>query len=327
MTNTNLPHIWDLIIIGSGISGLSAARAITQKGHSCLVLDKGRRIGGRCSTKRKQGVCFNHGAQFFTCKDAAFTAVTKSAQAQGAVHSWSFGHHAPAFAGAPTMRDFPQFLAADLPCQIEQEVEIKQIERHHDTSLYHLTDTKDESYHSKAILITAPAPQAAHLVAPLDNSLAETADSASYEPCWTVMLALDEPLQEPVMPVREAGIIGWANYEPSRDPKSYQPAVTIQATPAASREMLSWEKQTVIARLQEALEAQYKRAFAVQFSLAHRWLYARVAQSADATRPFISDDQSLALAGDYFGSARLESAFLSGRRAAKALLDGRCLLG
>ena len=48
--------IYNVIIIGSGIAGLSAARYLHDKGQSVLVLDKGRRIGGRCATKRIEGI-------------------------------------------------------------------------------------------------------------------------------------------------------------------------------------------------------------------------------------------------------------------------------
>ena len=75
MTNTAKQDCYDVIIIGSGLSGVTAARYLTSKGKDCLILDKGRRIGGRCSTKRKDGMTFNHGAQFFTAKHEEFIEV------------------------------------------------------------------------------------------------------------------------------------------------------------------------------------------------------------------------------------------------------------
>ena len=57
---------YDLIILGSGIAGLAAARLAEKDNKSVLVVDKGRRLGGRVSTRRKNGFLFNHGAQFVT---------------------------------------------------------------------------------------------------------------------------------------------------------------------------------------------------------------------------------------------------------------------
>ncbi len=55
---------YDLVIIGSGIAGLAAARAATDQGFSVKIFDKGRRIGGRAGTRRAGGFTFTHGAQF-----------------------------------------------------------------------------------------------------------------------------------------------------------------------------------------------------------------------------------------------------------------------
>lgn len=322
MTNTNLKERYDLIIIGSGIAGLSAAYYATKAGQSVLIVDKGRRIGGRCSTKRAGSFTFNHGAQFFTTKDADFTNITLKAKKAGAVQLWDFGHHSPAYGGAPTMRDFPSYLLSETQADIIQDCQIMQIKRYQSdkTTEYKLTDQNDTNYHSHKLIITSPAPQASQLLASVEPELAKTAQTASYEPCWTAMFAIDDMKEVQCNPLRDSGPIGWANYEPARDPNSYLPALTIQANPKASQDMLSWDADAVCETLRDAYERATNTSLIITNQLAHRWLYARVAQSADETLPFANDDHSLALAGDYFGTARLESAFISGRRAATALL-------
>ncbi|MCE2517985.1 MAG: NAD(P)-binding protein, partial [Alphaproteobacteria bacterium] len=37
----------DVIIIGAGVAGLSAAKALGERGVSCLVFEASHRIGGR----------------------------------------------------------------------------------------------------------------------------------------------------------------------------------------------------------------------------------------------------------------------------------------
>ena len=319
MTNPNSVTCHDVIIIGSGLSGITAARILHQQGRDCLVLDKGRRIGGRCSTKRKDGMTFNHGAQFFTAKDHSFQALVQEAKTQNAIASWSFGHHSESFIGAPTMRDFISYLAKDI--RVEQDVKITHIIR--EDSLYHLQDEAGLSYYARHIICTIPAPQAASLIEVAAPSLVPTALSAIYDPCWTVMLALKDTASGDGFPLRDHGDIGWANYEPLRlgdTPQTpYGPAMTIQASPQASHHMLSWQAEDVIATMTDKLEQVTKTKLEVQFSLAHRWLYARVATPAKADLPFANDDQSFVLAGDYFSAARLEAAYLSGKRAAHAL--------
>ena len=319
MTNPNSANIHDVIIIGSGLSGITAARALHQQGRTALVLDKGRRIGGRCSTKRKNGIIFNHGAQFFTSKDRDFQEIVHNAQAEGAIASWFFGHHSETYIGAPTMRDFISHLAKDI-C-VKQEVKITHITR--DDGVYHLQDDAGQSYYARHIICTVPAPQVSALIETIAPDLIPTVKSASYDPCWTVMLALSKPLLKDGLPMRDHAMIGWANYEPLRLPDTpqspYQPAITIQASPEASHHMLSWQPDEVIAAMTDQFETITDTKLAIDFSLAHRWLYARVATPAKADLPFANEDHSLVLAGDYFSAARLEAAYLSGQRAANAL--------
>ncbi len=51
-----------VIIIGAGISGILCGKRLAEAGHSILILDKGRNIGGRLSTRRTDGAVFHHGA-------------------------------------------------------------------------------------------------------------------------------------------------------------------------------------------------------------------------------------------------------------------------
>ena len=65
----------EIVIIGSGIAGLAAGQLLQKAGHNPLILDKGRRVGGRMSTRRAGEFLFNHGAQFVTARSVAFSAV------------------------------------------------------------------------------------------------------------------------------------------------------------------------------------------------------------------------------------------------------------
>ena len=61
-----------IAIIGTGIAGLSAARALRDAGHVVQLFDKSRGSGGRMSSKRSDAGALDMGAQYFTARDRRF---------------------------------------------------------------------------------------------------------------------------------------------------------------------------------------------------------------------------------------------------------------
>ena len=61
MNNINTQHI-EVIVIGGGIAGLTAAAYLGQAGHQVLLFDKAKKIGGRARTQTKGEYFFNMGA-------------------------------------------------------------------------------------------------------------------------------------------------------------------------------------------------------------------------------------------------------------------------
>ena len=56
--------MWDIAVIGAGISGLVCARRLQQAGHRVVVLDKSRGVGGRVATRRLHNTIADHGARY-----------------------------------------------------------------------------------------------------------------------------------------------------------------------------------------------------------------------------------------------------------------------
>ena len=65
-----------VIIIGSGIAGISSSLKLKSYGINSIIVDKGNFIGGRISTRETEigsnSSFFFHGAQFFTAKTHKF---------------------------------------------------------------------------------------------------------------------------------------------------------------------------------------------------------------------------------------------------------------
>lgn len=54
---------YDVLVIGAGIAGLTAARLIFEQGFSCLLLEASDAVGGRVKTDEYEGFLLDHGFQ------------------------------------------------------------------------------------------------------------------------------------------------------------------------------------------------------------------------------------------------------------------------
>ena len=75
-------------VVGAGVAGLACAQRLRASGRTVVVFDKGRRPGGRVSTRRHDGLQFDHGAQFFTARDPRFVQLVMRCEDQGQVARW-----------------------------------------------------------------------------------------------------------------------------------------------------------------------------------------------------------------------------------------------
>lgn len=312
----------EIIIIGAGVAGLMAGKKLAAAGCDVLILDKGRRIGGRMASRREAGLLFNHGAQFVTAHSPIFAELCKGAAADGIMEIWSESGRDTAYSGRPSMRDIASFIGAGLP--VHQQIEIEKIDQL-DTGGFTLQAKNSTDYHCQHLLVTAPAPQTMRLLQGLSPELAASADSAEYAPCWTVMAGLDKMPAgvEPVL--ANTDIIGWASCEASRPGAQASGAVTIQASAEYSREFLESPPEIVIADLLAAFAKQQNNLpLEWVYQRAHRWRYAKVIRPAKPDAPFMDliGESIIAVAGDWHPVSALPDRPASGARAEEAVLSG-----
>jgi predicted NAD/FAD-dependent oxidoreductase len=314
------PVLFDLLVLGSGIAGLAAARLAQNDGKSVLVIDKGRRLGGRVSTRRQDGFVFNHGAQFVTAKGTEFADLLDMAKAAGNIKDWQVNDDKIVQIGTPTMRDLPKFMATEL--MIRQQTEITKIT--HCGGHIGFFDKDDLIATGRQAIITAPAAQTGKLLADIYPELAATAGPVSYDPCWTTMLGLEDDHGLCTTPLRDeaAGIaLGVPEMTRSNQQSGLgAPALTIQATGQWSQQHLQDSPQMVIEILCQIWQnLTGKPLNNISTASAHRWLYAKVTTAAPRDAPRLSNDGKLAIAGDWLSGPRVEQAFDSGQQAYRRL--------
>ena len=320
-----------IAIIGTGIAGLSAARALKDAGHAVQLFDKSRGSGGRMSGKRSEAGTLDLGAQYFTARDRRFVDEVQRWQANGWVAEWEpqlyncqSGQLSPSpdeqtrWVGTPRMSAITRALLDDLPVEFGCRItEVFQGQQH-----WNLLDA-DGGNHGpfSHVIIATPAHQATALLAAAPK-LASTAAGVKMDPTWAIALAFDTPLDTPMEGcfVQDSPL-DWLARNRSKPGRDATPDTWIlHATSAWSKQHLDLPKEAIIELLHGAFaELLHCSMPAPSFSLAHRWLYARPAGShewgvlADA-------DLGLYVCGDWCLSGRVEGAWLSGQEAARRLL-------
>jgi len=315
-----------IVVVGAGLAGLTAARALNDV-HEVVVIDKGRGVGGRMSTRRVGDATLDHGAQFFTTHTDQFAAVVARWQAAGVAQPWFRGRLGPAgvvdadghirFRGVESMNAVAKHLATGL--DVRTGTGATSIGQADGSDGWTVT-IGDRSLHAEAVVLTPPVPQSLALLAAGEVVL--TADDLAaltavrYEPCLAVLALLDGPsgLPEPGAVDPEDGPIDWMA-DNQRKGISSSPAVTIHATADFSREHWLSPDEVVVA----ALLAAAGLPAAPSVAQVQRWRYARPVVVHPARHLLAQGLAPLVFAGDAFGGAKVEGAVLSGHSAATSL--------
>ncbi|MBO0936124.1 FAD-dependent oxidoreductase [Fibrella sp. HMF5335] len=317
-----------ILIIGAGLSGLTAARELTRQGHTVTLLDKGRGIGGRLATRRLGNGRADHGAQYFSAQSPEFHALTQEMSQAGVVHEWHLeqsdpaGFRHPRWVGSEGMNSIAKYLAQGLDVQTECTVTRIAPAK----TGWTLTTTEQDNtriFSADVLLITVPAPQALALCDASGLALAE-ADKAAleaihYAPCLAVMLQLNGPSQLP-----EPGGLKQTDGDDQHSPVAWladnaqkgispnQTTVTLHASHAFSQAHLDDPDQQALIPLLTADVTHYIPADSIVDRQIHRWRYSNAIKRHPT--PFLSAQAHapLLFGGDGFGNGNVEGAFLSG---------------
>ncbi|MFN0137895.1 MAG: NAD(P)/FAD-dependent oxidoreductase [Phycisphaerae bacterium] len=318
-----------IAVVGAGIAGLAAARALQEHGQEVLVFEKGRGVGGRTSTRRQPPFEFDHGAQYFTARDERFARHVRAWQEAGVVAAWpgrigSFERglwrdNSPQdrYVGVPGMNAVAKHLAAGL--NVAAETRITDLTR--GVPGWRLSTDRGAAVGVfDAVVVAVPAPQAAELLVG-QTALAEQAGQWAMLPCWAIMLGFDHALPIPYDGVFVHGSpLSWIARNSSKPGRSTGEAWILHAGPEWSAAHIDDPPEQVIAALRAEFEQIWDgEARPPAYAAAHRWRYASQSEPLHVGALWDAEGR-LAICGDWCHGARIEGAFLSGLTAADRVL-------
>ncbi|MEM7671726.1 MAG: FAD-dependent oxidoreductase [Verrucomicrobiota bacterium] len=307
----------DCAIIGAGISGLLAATSLKKSGHSVVIIDKGRGVGGRMATRRAGEARIDHGAQFFTQRSEALAPWIKAWQENGLIQKWYANESDTVWRGNTGMTDVPKFLAQDLILEKSTRV----IELKPKESKWFLKSEDGRLFSSKTVILTAPLPQSTRLLdhpsIALPKADFERLSSVKYTRCLAALVQIQKPVK-----LDPPGIlkIQRSNIETITDNLikgiSRSPALTIHSSAEFAEKY--WNSEDGIRLPQLLKSAKQEIDFEAIDTSMHRWGFAKTLNPLSESH-YANTALGLAVAGDGFIAGRVEAAAQSGLAAAKSI--------
>jgi predicted NAD/FAD-dependent oxidoreductase len=321
----------EIVIVGAGLSGIMAARTLTEAGKKVVLLDKGRSPGGRMATRRLAGGRADHGAQFFTVRDARFQTLVEGWLAAGFVFEWSRGWSDgsltsardghPRYAVRAGMNDLVQRLAAGL--DVRTHVRVDKVRKM--PGGWQIEDESGGIIRAEQVILTPPVPQSLELLRRSDvilpDAIAAELASIDYIRCITVMLAVEGPvaLPPPGAIQRPHAPITWIADNHAKG-ISESTIITMQASADYSAAMWDEPDEIIVRDFKIHLMPFISERTTITEAQVKRWRYSAPLKLYPERYVLVDLDGSiLALAGDAFGAPRVEGAVLSGLAVGEAL--------
>ena len=303
-----------VIIIGSGIAGISSSLKLKSYGINSIIVDKGNFIGGRISTrevKKDSSLSyFFHGAQFFTAKTHEFKKIISTGVNRKYIKE--FGNFDPKrYRGNKTMREFLLSISKEL--HIQQKVKITGIKT--DNNKIKVLDNKIKEWISyDGVISTLPAPQNCELLNQFP-SLQKTLNTGSYHACIALMFTFDEipsGLNTYYDFYKKPGILSWMASGSNLN------VWTAHTNEEFSDLKYNEDKDFLKEKIMSSIKQFFFRS-KIKFHSLHVWRYARVANKYFG--PQIHPKYPVAIAGDFLEGPNVEAAFISGNKAADLIFN------
>ncbi len=329
-----------IAIVGAGLSGLAAASTLEQGGVDVSLFEAENHAGGRMLTHHTDWALIDHGAQYFTVRDPHFRSQVERWLGDGVVKIWEFEPYSfedgllrPSpdrevrYVGVGGMQHLPTALASNLDVRYGHEIRAVDSKG----SLFNLRSSQNalpELF--DAVILALPAPRIEPLLS-ATSALRETLATVRYEPAWSVALGFDNASTNTGV-TDVGGIftkipeISWISHnsaKPSRRGRDLLDTWLIQFNPqwSASHRDIPPRQLQVLANGLLTRVLQRSLGMPVAYDLLY-WPQARLAGTGCAPATVLREEgRHLYCCGDWTVGGRIEDAYMSGYRTAKAILE------
>jgi renalase len=307
-----------VVVVGAGLSGLSAARRLGDRGIPVLLLDRSIGPGGRLATRRIGPATLDHGAQFFTVRSGEFGAKVSEWLERGVVHEWNRGFATPdghpRYVASAGMNALAKDLAHGTDIVFGALAFAVTLDA---TDPHPIGVVTDDGVlrRADAAIITCPLPQAYSLVLTAGVDVTNGPFHAEYDRTLALLTRIDRPVDlGPAGGVQQADDVFSFIGDNVHKGISTVPALTFHARPDWSEAHWDLDRAATHEALLESARSWLAGASVLE-SQVKRWRFA-TPQRVWPERCWSAASGRLVVAGDAFAGPRIEAAYLSGAAAA-----------
>jgi predicted NAD/FAD-dependent oxidoreductase len=302
------------------MAGIACAVELSAAGVPVRVLDRGRAVGGRMASRSIEGRPVDIGAAYFTVRDPEFTEVVDRWRAAGLARPWTselavIGHGECGRSAGPVRWAAPgglRGLVAELARGLDVELD-------HPVTRVGPGPVVDGE-RADVVVLAMPDPQALRLV---DSTSDVALELAGRE--WRPVIAVAAGWESRQWPELHAAFV---NDNPvlslvadDGDRRGDAAPVLVLHSTADVARAHDAAPDGAIPEMLDMLRQLLDVGPAPMWTHAHRWRFASPAGSRE--RAFHLGDDGIALAGDGWGSSRVETAWRSGTLLGRAIADAR----
>lgn len=340
-----------LAVVGAGAAGLAAAWALRDTAIDITVFEKSRGYSGRAATRRRNGLCYDHGANYFKLHSEEIEHLVREALPSDDLvridrDVWTFdaaGTIRPGDADANAdgkwtyrrgINTIGKLLARQAAVAVQHRTRVARLVQQAPRQWTVIDDEGASLGVFDGVLLTPPAPQTRALVedSQMDEALAlsllDGLDAATYTAQFTIVLGYDSALPRPgdfyaLLNTDRAHPIAWLSFEedkPGHVPDG-QTVLILQMAP-------DW----TAAHFDAAPEALAQKAAALATDVLgtdctapewidhQRWRYALPTAAANTDHLRQAEDARLFVASDALvGKGRVNRALEVGLRCAERI--------
>jgi renalase len=328
-----------IAIIGAGIAGLTLANRLRDSAE-VIVFEKARGVGGRMATRRAEEFSFDHGAQFFTARDAAFKRFLLPSLNSGLIQEWKGKvitltrdkkpekrlWFEPHYVCCPGMNSLCKKLAEGIDVRLLCEIAPLESRAGKQWELFDKDRKALGSF--DFVISTAPSEQTTRL---FSDFVGEAAGIRSEEllPCFSIMIGFSRPWPHSWIAAKVLeSPLEWIAVNSSKPGRNQGvTSLVAQTSNLWAQKHIEEDQGEVLEILRKELASILPQGFAdPSCVLIHRWRFALLEKAQDDDlqgAPFFDSELKLASVGDWCSRSRIENVWLDAHRLADRFLESQ----